>query len=95
MCDGAARRAGFRSAISTSASGTRMPRAIRRRASSSSTPAASARPRSCYGSVRFASKIGQLAGNHFLTIVAEAEQLPKLGRLTVWQGAQLIAFEAI
>ena len=48
-----------------------------------------------YGSVRFASKVGQLAGNHFLTIVAGAEQLPELGRLTLWQGAQTIAFEAL
>ena len=45
-----------------------------------------------YGSVRFASKVGQLAGNHFLTIVEGAEQLPELGRLTLWQGAQPIEF---
>jgi hypothetical protein len=48
-----------------------------------------------YGSVRFASKVGQLAGNHFLTIVAGTEQLRDLGRLTLWQGAQPIAFEAL
>jgi len=48
-----------------------------------------------YGSVRFASKVGQLAGNHFLTIVAGIEQLAELGRLTLWQGAQPIAFEAL
>jgi Protein of unknown function (DUF3830) len=48
-----------------------------------------------YGSVRFASKVGQLAGNHFLTIVEGAEQLPELGRLTLWQGAQPIEFTAI
>jgi len=45
-----------------------------------------------YGSVRFASKVGQLAGNHFLTIVEGAEQLPQLGRLALWQGAQPIEF---
>src|SRR3984893_7148096 len=45
-----------------------------------------------YGSVRFASKVGQLAGNHFLTIVEGVEQLPELGRLILWQGAQPIEF---
>src|SRR5215813_6998587 len=45
-----------------------------------------------YGSVRFASKVGQLAGNHFLTIVEGIEQLPQLGRLALWQGAQPIEF---
>jgi hypothetical protein len=48
-----------------------------------------------YGSVRFASKVGQLAGNHFLTIVEGLEQLPELGRLTLWQGAQLIEFSTL
>jgi len=45
-----------------------------------------------YGSVRFASKVGQLAGNHFLTIVEGIEKSPELGRLTLWQGAQPIEF---
>jgi Protein of unknown function (DUF3830) len=45
-----------------------------------------------YGSVRFASKIGQLAGNHFLTIVEGMEKLPELGRMILWQGAQPIEF---
>ena len=44
-----------------------------------------------YGSVRFASKLGQLAGNHFLTIVEGQENLAALGKLTLWQGAQHIA----
>jgi hypothetical protein len=48
-----------------------------------------------YGSVRFASKIGQLAGNHFLTIVEGTEQLSELGRLALWQGAQPIEFTAL
>jgi hypothetical protein len=46
-----------------------------------------------YGSVRFASKVGQLAGNHFLTVVEGQDQLRPLGELTLWQGAQPIVFE--
>lgn len=47
-----------------------------------------------YGSTRFASKVGQLAGNHFLTVVDGREQLRVLGRTVLWQGAQDIVFEA-
>ena len=46
-----------------------------------------------YGSVCFASKMGQLAGNHFLTVVDGMENLEKFGRLVLWQGAQNILFE--
>lgn len=45
-----------------------------------------------YGPTRFASKVGQLAGNHFLTVIDGREQLPELGRLVVWEGAQEIVF---
>ncbi|HQT79192.1 MAG TPA: DUF3830 family protein [Rhodopila sp.] len=45
-----------------------------------------------YGGVRFASKMGQLAGNHFLTIVEGLENLVPLGKLTLWSGAQDIEF---
>src|SRR3954453_13283826 len=38
-----------------------------------------------YGAVHFASKAGQLAGNHFLTIVDGREQLRRLGEMTLWQ----------
>jgi hypothetical protein len=45
-----------------------------------------------YGGTRFASKMGQLAGNHFAS-VAEVERLPELGRLVLWDGAQDITIE--
>jgi hypothetical protein len=47
-----------------------------------------------YGGVQFASKMGQLAGNHFLTIVEGGENLVALGKLVLWQGAQAITFKA-
>jgi hypothetical protein len=46
-----------------------------------------------YGGVRFASKMGQLAGNHFLTITQGMENLVTLGKKTLWDGAQSITFE--
>lgn len=46
-----------------------------------------------YGHTCFASKLGQLAGNHFLTIVEGKEQLREVGRRVLWQGAQDIVFE--
>jgi Protein of unknown function (DUF3830) len=48
-----------------------------------------------YGGTRFASKLGQLAGNHFLTIIEGHESLRELGRLVLWEGAQDIVFEAL
>ena len=47
-----------------------------------------------YGAVRFASKLGQLAGSHFLTITEGLEKLRPLGERTLWYGAQEIVFEA-
>jgi hypothetical protein len=47
-----------------------------------------------YGAVRFAAKVGQLAGNHFLTIQHGCENLRKLGELVLWEGAQDIVFQA-
>lgn len=46
-----------------------------------------------YGQTCFASKAGQLAGNHFATVVDGREQLAELGELVLWQGAQDIRFE--
>ncbi len=46
-----------------------------------------------YGGVQFASKVGQLAGNHFLTLTSGLENLAALGKLTLWEGAQKIRFE--
>lgn len=46
-----------------------------------------------YGGVDFSSKVGQLAGNHFLTIIEGQEQLAALGKLVLWGGAQTILFE--
>ena len=47
-----------------------------------------------YGTCCFASKLGQLAGNHFLTVEGR-EQLPEMGRMVLWQGAQECAFEIV
>jgi hypothetical protein len=48
-----------------------------------------------YGSTMFASKVGQLAGNHFATITQGQEHLSTLGRLTLWEGAQDIIIEEV
>lgn len=46
-----------------------------------------------YGGTAFASKMGPLAGNHFLTVVAGSENLRALGERVLWQGAQDVVFE--
>jgi hypothetical protein len=46
-----------------------------------------------YGRTCFASMAGQLAGNHFATLIEGVEQLPELGRRVIWDGAQPIRFE--
>jgi hypothetical protein len=48
-----------------------------------------------YGGVCFASKVGQLAGNHFLTIVKGRETLADLGKLVLWEGAKDVLFEPL
>jgi hypothetical protein len=45
-----------------------------------------------YGYVNFASKAGQLAGNHFATVVNGNEHLRDLGKKFLWEGAQEIVF---
>jgi len=46
-----------------------------------------------YGSTMFASKVGQLAGNHFATVTKGQEHLKELGRRTLWEGAQDLIME--
>jgi len=46
-----------------------------------------------YGGTCFSSILGQLAGNHFLTVTAGREHLRELGRLVLWEGAQDIEFD--
>jgi hypothetical protein len=46
-----------------------------------------------YGGSRFASILGQLAGNHFLTITEGVEHLRDLGELVLWEGAKDVVFD--
>ena len=55
-----------------------------------------------YGGVTFSSKLGQLAGNHFATVVTVAgdtsrdriaDALREMGRRVLWDGAQDITIE--
>ena len=47
-----------------------------------------------YGNACFSSRVGQLAGNHFLTIVDNGTALAEVGRRLLWEGAQKIHFAA-
>ena len=40
-----------------------------------------------YGATCFASRMGQLAGNHFATVVEGRDDLAELGRVVLWEGA--------
>ena len=44
------------------------------------------------GACSFASKMGPLAGNHFLTIAGQRDALRELGRKVLWEGAQEVTF---
>ncbi|WP_395663653.1 DUF3830 family protein [Aestuariivirga sp.] len=46
-----------------------------------------------YGGVHFASKMGQLAGNHFITLTSGLDRLADIGKRTLWEGAQAIRFD--
>jgi hypothetical protein len=46
-----------------------------------------------YGSTVFSSRVGQLAGNHFATVIEGHEHLAEVGRLTLWEGAQDFTIE--
>ena len=48
-----------------------------------------------YGGVSFSSKVGQLAGNHFLTITEGLDKLEETGRRILWEGAKDIAFTLV
>jgi hypothetical protein len=46
-----------------------------------------------YGRCLFACDMGQLAGNHFLTITEGIEKLPELGNRVLWEGAKSIRID--
>jgi hypothetical protein len=46
-----------------------------------------------YGAVDFSSKVGQLAGNHFLTIHDDLARLRKMGEQVLWEGALDLEFK--
>ena len=47
-----------------------------------------------YGACSFASRMGPLAGNHFMTLLDSRERLSALGRRVLWEGAVDVLFEA-
>jgi hypothetical protein len=46
-----------------------------------------------YGSALFSSRVSQLQGNHFATIVESSEMLAEMGWKVLWEGAQRILIE--
>ena len=47
-----------------------------------------------YGACSFASRMGPLAGNHFMTLLDSRNRLRALGRRVLWEGAVDVLFEA-
>ncbi len=47
-----------------------------------------------YGACSFASRMGPLAGNHFMTLLDSRDRLRALGRRVLWEGAMDVLFEA-
>lgn len=48
-----------------------------------------------YGWFCFASTVGQLAGNHFMTIKDDLDRFGELGRKVLWEGAQKLRIELV
>jgi len=48
-----------------------------------------------YSGVHFASKMGQLAGNHFITITSNLDKLKEMGKTVLWKGAQKVRIELV
>jgi Protein of unknown function (DUF3830) len=48
-----------------------------------------------YGSCAFNSKVGQLAGNHFLTLESGMGDLAEVGRQVLWHGAKVVSFKLV
>jgi hypothetical protein len=47
-----------------------------------------------YGACSFASRMGPLAGNHFMTLLDSRDRLRALGQRVLWEGAVAVLFEA-
>lgn len=48
-----------------------------------------------YGGVSFTPKMGQLAGNHFLTVTSGQDHLKSLGNHVLWKGATDVSFSRL
>jgi len=46
-----------------------------------------------YGACSFASRMGPLAGNHFMTLLDEGRRLRRIGERVLWHGAVEVRFE--